>query len=150
VLSTLPSDHLTNNPTQNTTQFNAPPRASPHSHSARQDLNVVRADSLAHISAPYTRISCCLSQTSHLLSTTRTFSSLPAPPRQQQCNVIEAPWLVNGGHGASLRHHTFQRRHELAHLVADVCLVGVENEQDQIAAVGEPLDDLRAPATRAV
>jgi hypothetical protein len=20
------------------------------------------------------------------------------------CNVIEAPWLVNGGHGASLRH----------------------------------------------
>eukprot|EP01047_Picozoa_sp_COSAG01_P045620 COSAG01_NODE_4218_length_5229_cov_16.645419_7_plen_207_part_00 len=22
------------------------------------------------------------------------------------CNVIEAPWLVNGGHGASLRHHT--------------------------------------------
>ena len=21
------------------------------------------------------------------------------------CNVIEAPWLVNGGHGASLRHH---------------------------------------------
>jgi hypothetical protein len=22
------------------------------------------------------------------------------------CNIIEAPWLVNGGHGASLRHHT--------------------------------------------
>jgi hypothetical protein len=21
------------------------------------------------------------------------------------CNIIEAPWLVNGGHGASLRHH---------------------------------------------
>jgi hypothetical protein len=23
----------------------------------------------------------------------------------QDCNIIEAPWLVNGGHGASLRHH---------------------------------------------
>jgi hypothetical protein len=21
------------------------------------------------------------------------------------CNIIEAPWLVNGGHGASLSHH---------------------------------------------
>ena len=21
------------------------------------------------------------------------------------CNIIEAPWSVNGGHGASLRHH---------------------------------------------
>jgi hypothetical protein len=21
------------------------------------------------------------------------------------CNIIEAPWLVHGGHGASLRHH---------------------------------------------
>jgi hypothetical protein len=21
------------------------------------------------------------------------------------CDIIEAPWLVNGGHGASLRHH---------------------------------------------
>jgi hypothetical protein len=21
------------------------------------------------------------------------------------CNIIEAPWLVNGGHGASFRHH---------------------------------------------
>jgi hypothetical protein len=27
----------------------------------------------------------------------------PAPPAQHYCNVIEAPWLVNGGHGASLR-----------------------------------------------
>ena len=31
------------------------------------------------------------------------------PPRviiiQHYCNLIEAPWLVNGGHGASLRHH---------------------------------------------
>jgi hypothetical protein len=26
-----------------------------------------------------------------------------------RCNVIEAPWLVNGGHGASLRHHTCGR-----------------------------------------
>jgi hypothetical protein len=25
------------------------------------------------------------------------------------CNIIETPWLVNGGHGASLRHH---RSHE--------------------------------------
>ena len=24
----------------------------------------------------------------------------------QLCNIIEAPWLVNGGHGASFRHHT--------------------------------------------
>eukprot|EP01047_Picozoa_sp_COSAG01_P032113 COSAG01_NODE_2307_length_7944_cov_31.370045_1_plen_162_part_00 len=28
------------------------------------------------------------------------------------CNIIEAPWLVNGGHGASLRHHNVAaRRH---------------------------------------
>jgi hypothetical protein len=25
--------------------------------------------------------------------------------RDHECNIIEAPWLVNGGHGASLRHH---------------------------------------------
>jgi hypothetical protein len=25
--------------------------------------------------------------------------------RVLRCNIIEAPWLVNGGHGASLRHH---------------------------------------------
>jgi hypothetical protein len=25
---------------------------------------------------------------------------------QHYCNIIEASWLVNGGHGASLRHHT--------------------------------------------
>jgi hypothetical protein len=25
------------------------------------------------------------------------------------CNVIEAPWLVNGGHGATLRHHSGTR-----------------------------------------
>jgi hypothetical protein len=23
----------------------------------------------------------------------------------QDTSIIEAPWLVNGGHGASLRHH---------------------------------------------
>jgi hypothetical protein len=28
---------------------------------------------------------------------------LPCVPHY--CNIIEAPWLVNGGHGASLRHH---------------------------------------------
>jgi hypothetical protein len=28
-----------------------------------------------------------------------------APPSSHYCNMIEAPWLVNGGHGASLRHH---------------------------------------------
>jgi hypothetical protein len=28
-----------------------------------------------------------------------------APPRAHT-NIIEASWLVNGGHGASLRHHT--------------------------------------------
>jgi hypothetical protein len=29
------------------------------------------------------------------------------PPHRAtpDCNVIKAPWLVNGGHGASLRHH---------------------------------------------
>jgi hypothetical protein len=28
-------------------------------------------------------------------------------PTPHYCNVIEAPWLVNGGHGASLnRHHS--------------------------------------------
>eukprot|EP01047_Picozoa_sp_COSAG01_P046896 COSAG01_NODE_4436_length_5025_cov_3.808161_3_plen_379_part_00 len=26
-----------------------------------------------------------------------------------RCNVIEAPWLANGGHGASLRHHNAAR-----------------------------------------
>eukprot|EP01047_Picozoa_sp_COSAG01_P010710 COSAG01_NODE_458_length_16743_cov_124.609208_17_plen_119_part_00 len=26
-------------------------------------------------------------------------------PGGHYCNLIEAPWLVNGGHGASLRHH---------------------------------------------
>jgi hypothetical protein len=31
----------------------------------------------------------------------------PGPLRMRwlYCNVIEAPWLVNSGHGASLRHH---------------------------------------------
>jgi hypothetical protein len=27
-------------------------------------------------------------------------------PLLDYCNIIEAPWLVSGGHGASLRHHT--------------------------------------------
>jgi hypothetical protein len=31
-------------------------------------------------------------------------------PGQLHCNMIEAPWLVNGGHGASLRHHRYLRR----------------------------------------
>eukprot|EP01047_Picozoa_sp_COSAG01_P065534 COSAG01_NODE_8870_length_2631_cov_3.138231_5_plen_161_part_00 len=30
------------------------------------------------------------------------------------CNIIEAPWLVNGGHGASLRHHNDVRLHTRA------------------------------------
>eukprot|EP01047_Picozoa_sp_COSAG01_P007379 COSAG01_NODE_280_length_19520_cov_9.720406_13_plen_363_part_00 len=33
-------------------------------------------------------------------------SSAAASPRvASSCDIIEAPWLVNGGHGASLRHH---------------------------------------------
>jgi hypothetical protein len=31
-------------------------------------------------------------------------SSVPQAGRQAR-ELIEAPWLVNGGHGASLRHH---------------------------------------------
>jgi hypothetical protein len=27
------------------------------------------------------------------------------------CNSIEAPWLVHGGHSASLRHHAATRQH---------------------------------------
>jgi hypothetical protein len=45
-------------------------------------------------------------------STTRLSSRVPAPPRGQSCHIIEAPWLVNGGHGASLTH--------AAHTVCDV------------------------------
>eukprot|EP01047_Picozoa_sp_COSAG01_P030254 COSAG01_NODE_2105_length_8423_cov_6.483409_7_plen_105_part_00 len=32
-------------------------------------------------------------------------SSTQAAAAAAHCNIIEAPWLVNGGHGASLRHH---------------------------------------------
>jgi hypothetical protein len=32
----------------------------------------------------------------------------PAQPRQSS-NIIEAPWLANGGHGASLRHTLYSR-----------------------------------------
>eukprot|EP01047_Picozoa_sp_COSAG01_P003310 COSAG01_NODE_96_length_26789_cov_36.697089_23_plen_294_part_00 len=32
------------------------------------------------------------------------------PDRSHYCNTIEAPWLVNGGHGASLRRTFFDRR----------------------------------------
>jgi hypothetical protein len=41
-------------------------------------------------------------------STTRaslTPSSTAASLHDQNCDVIEAPWLVNGGHGASLNRH---------------------------------------------
>jgi hypothetical protein len=34
--------------------------------------------------------------------------------RCHYCNVIEAPWLVNSGHGASLRHHIAERERERA------------------------------------
>eukprot|EP01047_Picozoa_sp_COSAG01_P010639 COSAG01_NODE_455_length_16792_cov_112.440424_7_plen_154_part_00 len=30
---------------------------------------------------------------------------LPTSENHRYCNMIEAPWLVNGGHGASFRHH---------------------------------------------
>eukprot|EP01047_Picozoa_sp_COSAG01_P015519 COSAG01_NODE_778_length_13681_cov_15.265130_3_plen_97_part_00 len=33
------------------------------------------------------------------------------------CNIIEAPWLVNGGHGASLRHHNI-RTEAMVHAAA--------------------------------
>jgi hypothetical protein len=34
---------------------------------------------------------------------------MEAIDRSHYCNVIEAPWLVNGGHGASLRCHNMRR-----------------------------------------
>eukprot|EP01047_Picozoa_sp_COSAG01_P018673 COSAG01_NODE_1017_length_12107_cov_114.566372_4_plen_127_part_00 len=34
-----------------------------------------------------------------------TYTASLMVPAGRYCNMIEAPWLVNGGHGASLRHH---------------------------------------------
>jgi hypothetical protein len=48
------------------------------------------------------RSKCCARLAVLVAETARSATTCPGAPH---CNIIEAPWLVNGGHGASLRHH---------------------------------------------
>jgi hypothetical protein len=63
----------------------------------------------------------------------------------QLCNMIEAPWLVNGGHGASVRHHTvhhiasYQRRQRGG--VAQALHDG--GKEAVVAGVGQPREAQR-------
>jgi hypothetical protein len=42
---------------------------------------------------------------SQLWSEEELWPHTPTQASCPYCHIIEAPWLVNGGHGASLRHH---------------------------------------------
>jgi hypothetical protein len=77
-------------------------------------------------------------------------------PSAHYCNIIEAPWLVNGGHGASLRHNNaknkarrLERRAASADLdhhrrAATAVTLGLPRAQRQLLADVDLGDGLRA------
>eukprot|EP01047_Picozoa_sp_COSAG01_P045054 COSAG01_NODE_4123_length_5330_cov_6.167654_5_plen_271_part_00 len=54
-----------------------------------------------------------------------TFVRVPAPQCHHYYSVIEAPWLVNGGHGASLRQHCDRHLNTQANLSPSRVLITI-------------------------
>jgi hypothetical protein len=74
--------------------------------------------------------------------TPRCTADQPAQPAaagtfSTYCNIIEAPWLVNGGHGASLRHHTLR-----------ICLPAISAPPCRAAVVHTLLAASQLPSSR--
>jgi hypothetical protein len=64
------------------------------------------------------------------------------------CNIIEAPWLANGGHRASFRHHNDRRTLERVQLREDAPDLAVRPRHRGVVAEPVPLPNQQPDISR--